>query len=160
MNHISNCDDIIDTRDLIAHVDDLYDTLCSMHEDYIQALYDAGDYPDGHDEDDIKEALTKEHPLDNFIEESEDSEADEYKSAKSFLDDVESYTSECHSGETLIAEDYFQAYAEELANDIGAIDSKAGWPMNHIDWEAAADELKYDYSEVTWDGQTYLVRSS
>lgn len=160
MNHISNCDDIIDTRDLIAHVDDLYDTLFSMHEDYIQALYDAGDYPDGHDEDEIKEALTSEHPLDTFIEECEDSEADEYKSAKAFLDDVESNTSEARHGETLIAEDYFQEYAEQLADDIGAIDANAGWPMNHIDWAAAANELKHDYSEVTWDGHTYLVRSS
>lgn len=160
MTTISNCDDTIDTRDLIRHVDDLYDTLCSMHDDYIQALYEAGDYPDGHDEDEVKEELTKYHPLDTFIEECEDCEADEYKSAKAFLEDVESNTSEAHSGETLIHEDHFEEYAEQLADDIGAIDPKAGWPLNHIDWESAARELSHDYSEVDWDGQTYLVRSS
>ena len=60
---------------------------------------------------------------------------------------------------TLIAEDYFQTYAEEMAYDIGAIDPDAGWPNNHIDWKAAAEELSYDYSAVTLDGHDYLIRS-
>lgn len=60
---------------------------------------------------------------------------------------------------TLIAEDYFQTYAEELASDLGAIDPDARWPLNHIDWKAAAEELATDYSAVTLDGENYLIRS-
>lgn len=59
----------------------------------------------------------------------------------------------------MIAEGYFTEYAEQLADDIGAIDHTAGWPLNHIDWEAAASQLKQDYSEVEFGGTTYLWRN-
>lgn len=38
-------------------------------------------------------------------------------------------------------------FAQETAESIGAIDKEAGWPNNCIDWERAARELMYDYSE-------------
>ena len=38
-------------------------------------------------------------------------------------------------------------FAYSLADDIGAIDHTASWPMNCIDWEHAARELMYDYGE-------------
>lgn len=38
-------------------------------------------------------------------------------------------------------------FAYEMAEQLGAIDKKAVWPMNCIDWEYAAKELMYDYSE-------------
>jgi predicted DNA-binding protein len=59
---------------------------------------------------------------------------------------------------TLIHRDYFEDYARELAEDIGAIDPNAGWPLQHIDWEAAANELEQDYSNVYFDGEEYLYR--
>lgn len=59
----------------------------------------------------------------------------------------------------IIHEDSFIAYAEELANDIGAVDDDAGWPNSFIDWEAAADALRADYTAVTYDGADYLLRS-
>jgi antirestriction protein len=34
--------------------------------------------------------------------------------------------------------------AYQLADDIGAIDENASWPMNCIDWERAARDLMYD----------------
>jgi len=59
---------------------------------------------------------------------------------------------------TLIRDSYFQEYAQELAEDIGAIDHDAKWPMNCIDWEHAARELRYDYSGVDINGITYWTR--
>jgi hypothetical protein len=59
----------------------------------------------------------------------------------------------------MIAESDFVEYAQELAEDIGAIDRNAKWPLHHIDWAAAAEDLKQDYQEVEFDGDTYLVRS-
>ena len=59
---------------------------------------------------------------------------------------------------TLIRDSYFEDYAEELANDIGAINSEASWPNNCIDWERAARELQQDYSSVEFDGVTYWYR--
>lgn len=61
-------------------------------------------------------------------------------------------------GATLIRESYFKEYAKELAEDIGAIDPSASWPLTCIDWEQAADELKMDYTAVEWNGDTYYVR--
>lgn len=59
---------------------------------------------------------------------------------------------------TLIHENYFEDYARELAEDIGAIDRNAAWPNNCIDWQRAAQELEMDYSTVDFDGASYLYR--
>ena len=59
---------------------------------------------------------------------------------------------------TLIRDSYFRTYAEELADDIGAIPKDAQWPMTCIDWEHAARELQYDYSGVNINGVTYWTR--
>lgn len=61
-------------------------------------------------------------------------------------------------GETLIRDSYFEEYAQELADDIGAINSEATWPNDCIDWERAARELQMDYTSVDFDGVTYWVR--
>lgn len=58
----------------------------------------------------------------------------------------------------LVAEDDFEEYAEQLAEDIGAISSDAGWPLSYIDWSAAADALRIDYTTVTYRGEDYLAR--
>lgn len=66
---------------------------------------------------------------------------------------------ECaRNGVYFIDEDYFEDYAKELAYDIGAISNDLEWPCTHIDWDAAADELRMEFTEVDFDGQTYLVR--
>ncbi|ALA48187.1 hypothetical protein AU152_gp74 [Mycobacterium phage Phlei] len=56
---------------------------------------------------------------------------------------------------TLIRDSYFTTYAQELAEDIGAFNSNAPWPLNRIDWSAAADDLKMDYATVDYDGVDY-----
>jgi antirestriction protein len=59
---------------------------------------------------------------------------------------------------TLIRDSYFQTYAQELAEDIGAIKADSTWPHTCIDWEHAARELRYDYSAVEINGATYWTR--
>jgi len=59
----------------------------------------------------------------------------------------------------MIHDRYFKDYAKQMADDIGAIDSEAGWPACHIDWEAAADSLQMDYTEVEFGGHTYWWRA-
>lgn len=61
---------------------------------------------------------------------------------------------------TLIDDLYFEDYARELAEDIGATDSRAAysWPHSHIDWKAAAEALQQDYSSVVIDGREYWTR--
>lgn len=62
-------------------------------------------------------------------------------------------------GETLIRESYFTEYAQQLAEDIGAIGEDNQWPLHCIDWERAARELQQDYFSVEFNGVTYFVRA-
>lgn len=72
--------------------------------------------------------------------------------------EIEDNISEFPYGETLIREDYFTEYAQQLAEDIGAINPDAQWPLTYIDWERAADALKMDYTTVEYRGNTYYAR--
>lgn len=58
----------------------------------------------------------------------------------------------------LIADSYFETYAQEFADDIGAVNQNASWPNTCIDWEWAARELRTDYSSVEYDGSTFWYR--
>jgi len=64
--------------------------------------------------------------------------------------------SEFRNGTQLIPQRDFQEYAQQYAEDIGAIPDDLAWPCTCIDWEAAADELENDFSAVTWQGVDYL----
>ena len=61
-------------------------------------------------------------------------------------------------GETFIREDYFETYARELAEDIGSVSRDMPWPLTHIDWKAAADDLLQDYTSVEVNGWTFYAR--
>jgi hypothetical protein len=56
----------------------------------------------------------------------------------------------------LIPTDNFTEYAQQYADDIHGVSS--GWPFDHIDWDAAADDLMMDYTEITIEGVSYLYR--
>ena len=60
-------------------------------------------------------------------------------------------------GATLILESYFTQYAEQMAGDTGATNPDSAWPNSHIDWDAAAEELKADYTELEHAGESYLM---
>jgi hypothetical protein len=59
---------------------------------------------------------------------------------------------------SLIHDSYFKEYAQELANDTGAIDSNAEWPNNCINWDKATKELQADYSTVKFGKIIYWYR--
>ncbi len=60
---------------------------------------------------------------------------------------------------TVIAASYFEEYAHQLAEDIGAISTSNEWPIYCIDWERAVEYLKMDYTSVEVDGETYWFRA-
>ena len=66
--------------------------------------------------------------------------------------------SEFSYGCTLIEEDDFEDYCEELVIDCGYIPKDfPSWI--EIDWEATASNMKQDYSELDYQGITYLFRA-
>ena len=130
-------DQIMDTRDLIAvaaEIRDALDDLAQGSELGLEALGSSTGNPDD-DEQEAREILAA-------------------------IEGIESAgITDWQYGEILIREDYFTEYAQELAEDIGAINSEASWPAYCIDWERAAGDLKQDYTEVEYRGTTYYVRS-
>lgn len=149
MRDISIGDNILDSRDVIKKYEELHDEL----ESYMQAVEDAYQEWDSNREDDaMLEALKQ-----SVASMQDWSDWDDYKQWKEFCEEGESL-SDWTYGETLILDDYFQTYAQQLADDIGAVKGE-GWPNHCIDWEAAAEELKMDYTAIEIDGTTYWARS-
>lgn len=77
---------------------------------------------------------------------------------RAFAEEAAACIEDWHHGATFISADYFEDYARDFADSIGAIDVNHGWPLHHIDWSAAADALAQDYSEVELRGRTYYAR--
>lgn len=65
-----------------------------------------------------------------------------------------------HPGDAtlLIRDDCFQDHARDVAVDLGLLGDTQRWPVNHIDWESAADALKTLYNAIDWQGTTYWFR--
>ncbi len=74
------------------------------------------------------------------------------------IDDVENELgSEFKYGVTLVDVDDWEEYVEELLEDIGYIsDDFPSWI--EIDWKATAENVKQDYSELEYEGETYFYR--
>ena len=87
----------------------------------------------------------------------DDDEREELTMLRAFRDD-EVDSGEWRHGITFVRDDYFEDYARDLAAELGDIKSEVSWPYTCIDWEQAADELRTDYTEVEYDGETYLYR--
>lgn len=90
--------------------------------------------------------------------EDEDNQRDDPETVAAIRELEDSGIEDWSYGAHFIREDVFEDYAQELAEDIGAIDSDASWPLYCIDWERAANDLKMDYSAVEFLGHTYFVR--
>ena len=87
-----------------------------------------------------------------------DDETAELQALEALQDEAQPYCEDWQYGAALIRYSHFVTYAQELADDIGAIPKDAGWPCTCIDWEQAARELQMDYTSVEFDGITYWVR--
>jgi len=159
-------DNIIDSRDIIKRFDELDSDKTDAEtaiEDAREALatYQA-EHPaiEGQDETQAESYLQEDlATAEKALEEWQDGpDGEEYTVLEKLIDQCEGYGDWRH-GETLIADSYFETYAQELADEIGRIDKRASWPLNCIDWAQAADELKADYTEVDFDGSIYWMRS-
>lgn len=88
---------------------------------------------------------------------ADEEEAEEYLVLKSIQEEADGY-SDFEFGVQFIRDDYFEDYAQQFAEDIGAIPQDAEWPASYIDWEAAASALQMDYTSIEIQGETYWYR--
>lgn len=107
---------------------------------------------------DSRDVIARIEYLEGDVDALDADQLHELAALRELAEQAAEYAADWKYGETLIRDSYFQEYAEQLAEDIGAIDSSATWPNNCIDWERAARELQMDYTSVDFDGVTYWVR--
>jgi hypothetical protein len=156
---IDNGQDIIDSRDVIARIEDLESERGSLEAAVSNAketLVDAKDETSvlANDTEEIAElevAIVK--ATDDLEAWGTSEECEELTALKALADEGESSPDWSH-GETLIHDLYFEEYAQQFAADLGT-----DWPMNCIDWSRAAKELQHDYTSVDFDGEVYWIRS-
>lgn len=142
MRNVNNMEDVLDSRDILARIEELEAERSELGD----ALHDAAT---------ARAKRTARKALD--VWNASDS-AEELKQLIALANQCEG-CGDWEYGEALIRDSYFQEYAEQLADDIGAINRDATWPNNCIDWERAARELQMDYTSVEFDGVTYWLRS-
>lgn len=121
--------DTIDTRELVERLDEINDSL-----EEIAELVENGD---------------------TFDYSAQITELEEEKAE---IEEVEGYCEDFLYGATLIRESDFKEYAQQFADEIGAVDFDGSWPNSCIDWDQAARELAMDYTLITYQGIDYYVR--
>jgi hypothetical protein len=124
-SQISNTDDVIYSRDVIARIEELCDERASL----VLALAD-------------------------WDEEN----GEELKALEALQEEAEGSCPDWRYGVALVRDSYFEDYARDFADDIGAVNKNASWPNDCIDWDRAARLLQMDYTSVEFDGVTYWVR--
>lgn len=92
----------------------------------------------------------------NLVEGYDHEEFQEYENLKVINDEGEKYIEDWTYGATLVSEDAWVDYATDYIQEAYYGVTWTDFPYSHMDWEAAADELREDYYEIEIDGETYL----
>jgi DNA repair exonuclease SbcCD ATPase subunit len=139
----------LDTRDLAKRLDELTDE----RDDLRDAINDAREELEQNEDADAREELQETlADAEKDLEEWTDENEEEFKE----LQDLDNELT-LSDGETMIPEEDFTAYVEELCTDCGYI-SKDFPHWIKIDWEKTAGNVAQDYTEVDYQGTTYKVR--
>ena len=159
---ISNTEDTIDSRDIIARIEEL-EGVESILRDSIDECQDAYDFHDSDDTQSTPEFHDLEEARKALADWLECEDAAELKALKAVAAECENY-SDWEYGEQLIRRSYFVQYITDLIDDCYEMPKEinsGSWPYRHItiDYEAAADDAEQDYSSVDFDGVEYLIRS-
>ena len=157
---IDNTQEYIDSRDVIARIEYLEGVRQDL-EDELEVAQDELEHATSEQEEqDAQERIEEaEFDLHQFDDGDEGEELEVLKA----LQDEAKDSPDWEYGETLIHEDSFTDYIEELINDCYNLPKELDsgeWPYRHmtIDYEAAAEEAKQDYLEVDFAGETYYIR--
>ena len=96
--------------------------------------------------------------------ESTEEESAELTDLVAFLHEAMQYNSDADEGEPIIAESYFVDYIKDMIDDCYALPKEltsGEWPYRHItiNYEAAAEEAKADYAELTFRGRNFYIQA-
>ena len=109
---------------------------------------------------DIRDRIDELEALDAPTEE----ESAELTDLTAFLHEARQYNSDADEGEPIIAESYFVDYIREIIDDCYSLPKEltsGEWPYRHItiNYEAAAEEARADYAELTFRGRTFYIQA-
>lgn len=135
MTKISNFDDVIDSRDIIARIEELQEERSSYLEEFSE------------DERETRAEHWNECTP----------EGDELAALEALAEEGEQYAADWEYGETLIRYSYLTEYVQQLLEDCGVIPKNIPHYVE-IDWEATARNVKADYTEIDFDGVAYFIR--
>ena len=137
----SNQDDVIDSRDIIARIEELESELGAVEDNFDET----------EENEAYNQAVHEWHASNDGIE---------LKELQALADECEGYSDWQH-GETLIRQDYFVQYITELIGECYEMPEMEGWPMQYLtmDYEAAAGAAEQDYALVSSGDQDYWIRS-
>lgn len=147
---VTNSAEIIDSRDVISRFEELESERDNL-------LSDIDDIESGHyegDDGDLPELLPR---LQREYQEWEEEYGDEFKILEQLNKEGLEATADWHHGATMIRHTYFPEYCEESEKDMGTI-PKDFPSYIVIDWEATAENLADDYTEIRFEGVSYYVR--
>ena len=150
---ISNSDDTIDSRDVIARIEELESERSDLS-DALDEAVEASNTDETSDPEELQQAID-DAKLD--LQEWDNDNKAELDALKALAEEAEGYASDWNHGEQLIRESYFTDYAREMLEDCGDVPRDLPHYIE-IDWEATARNIKQDYTEVEYDGVTYLIR--
>ena len=137
---------MIDTRDLAEKREELQTDLVDSFNDYFDTEIEDFDelikYIDDSEDEDVQE--WRDDNSDDFEHIDEINELEEEISGFSF-------------GETLIPNDDFTEYCKGMVEDY--LYNVPDFIKYRINWDGVASDLEVDYSSVTYQGESYLVRA-
>ena len=137
----------LDSRDLQNELEELESDLFDLTRKWEDLVDELAEMRADSTDDDIEEL---ELQVKAKAEEIEDWKGDNQER----LDDLKQLFT-CIEGDcTLILEDDFKEYVQDMADDI--VGDIPGWLV--VDWEATVRDVKTDYASVEFDGESWLVR--
>ena len=148
-NAISNLDDTIDSRDVIARIEEL-----EAEESELQQEIDEKE------DQYTPEELTK-NPAPVIVakealkEWRESEEGQELIALKALAEQGEDYAPDWEYGAQLIHEYYFEEAMDEMLEDCGDIPKDL---PSYLTITVDYDALKMDYTAIDFNGQTYYIR--
>lgn len=140
---IDNTQDILDSRDIFARIEELEQEKESMLENVPESEYGNRENAEWVAWEDSEEFL-------------------ELKNLSDFMEEFKGYGGdEEWRGDwypiTIIRDSYFEDYTEELVTDCGYI-SRDFPSWIEIDWKSTAENVQVDYTSAEFDGVTYWAR--
>ena len=141
-NAINNTDNVIDSRDVIARIEELEAKFNEYNEDMIESAHVEGRK--------IPDPLTIADWAELFSEEGE-----ELTALKALAEQCEDEIENWEHGAQLIREDYFETAMDEMLEYCGYIPRDLpSFLTITVDYDA----LKQEYIDMDFNGQNYYVR--